>query len=158
MIVYVMVRLGVDVGNLGAISAQSRRDLGAIWARSGRIGCASGWKFVFNDGGLGVGGMLERGFISGSRDSKSRSDCGTCERRGHSGEMVSALRHSSTEVFACLLRSTLIRKHTSNGECQIMRNVQEGHGNAVWWWRRFSKSSRNLVPSCQNCFPLVIFL
>ena len=87
MIVYVMVRLGVDVGNLGAISAQSRRDLGAIWARSGRIGCASGWKFVFNDGGLGVGGMLERGFISGSRDLKSRSDCGTRERRGHSGEM-----------------------------------------------------------------------
>ena len=55
---------------------------------------------MFNGCGLGVGGMLGRGFISGSRDLKSRSDCGTRERRGHSGEMVSALRHPSTEVFA----------------------------------------------------------
>ena len=42
---------------------------------------------MFNGGGLGVGGMLGKGFISWSRDLKSRSDCGTCERRGHSGEM-----------------------------------------------------------------------
>ena len=35
MIVYVMVRLGVDVGNLGAISSQSRRDPGTRLCVSG---------------------------------------------------------------------------------------------------------------------------
>ena len=42
MMVYVMVRVGLDVGNLGAISARSRRDLGAIWTSQGIIGRGGG--------------------------------------------------------------------------------------------------------------------
>ena len=73
MIVYVMVRLGVDVGNLGAISAQSRRDLGAIWAyrvclTHERVEvCVQRWWFgCWGDVGKGFH-QLESGFEESKR-------------------------------------------------------------------------------------------